>query len=179
MKKVLTILMIISCISAGMVSSYKEVSKQAYDTNAKMKAVFLYNFTRYIEWPESYKKGNFVIGLYGKTPVEPEINKVAETKKAVDQTIEVVHFNSLSDLSKCHMLYVSKEKSSDLAQVVQKTKGNSTLIITEQEGLAKNGAGISFTVINNRQKFQINKANIEKREMNVGSALLSLAIQVQ
>ena len=149
-------LVLISVLFIGVLSSagtkYAGSQKQNYDTNAKMKAVFLYNFTRYIEWPESYKQGNFVIGLLGETAITDELNKVAQTKKAVNQTIEIKRFGSLSDVSECHMLYVSTSKSGDLASAIQKTKSRSTLVITEQDGLAVKGAGISFKVVNNRQK---------------------------
>ena len=160
------------------VTSYRSAAKQNFDTNAKMKAVFVYNFTRYIDWPEEYKQGNFVIGLLGETSITSELNKVAATKKAVNQTIEIKKFSSLNDISECHILYVSSKNSGDLASAIQKTKGRSTLVITEKEGLAAKGAGISFKVIANRQKFELNKGNIEKRKMTVGSALLSLAIVV-
>ena len=68
--------------------------------------------------------------------------------------------------------------SGDLAAALQKTKGRSTLVITERDGLAAKGAGISFKVVANRQKFEISKGNIETRKMTVGAALLSLAIVV-
>ncbi|MDA9563805.1 YfiR family protein [Flavobacteriales bacterium] len=175
-------LVLISILFIGALSSagtkYSAAEKQAYDTNAKMKAVFLYNFTRYIEWPEAYKQGNFVIGLLGETVVTEELNKVAQTKKAVNQTIEIKRFSSLSDMSECHMLYIATSKSGDLTSAVQKTKGRSTLIITEQEGLAAKGAGMSFKVVDNRQKFELSKINIEKRKMIVASALMSLGILV-
>jgi hypothetical protein len=173
---VISILMIVLFSSA--IRVYRSAEKVSYDTNAKMKAVFVYNFTRYIEWPEDYKQGGFVIGLLGETAITDEINKVAATKKAVNQTIEIKKFSALSDISECHILYVSSNNSGELAAALQKTKGRSTLVITEEEGLAVKGAGISFKVINNRQKFEINKGNIEDRKMNVGSALLSLAIVV-
>lgn len=178
MKKTLPILILIFCVSTGMVSTFRESSKQEYDTNAKMKAVFVYNFTRYIEWPESYRQGNFIIGLLGQTAISEELDKMTQTKKAVNQTIEIKRFNSINDISQCHMLYVSKEKSASFTDALKKTKGSSTLVITEQDGFAKQGAGISFVVLNNRQKFEINKSNIQQRDMIVGSALLSLAIVV-
>ncbi|MBL4652036.1 MAG: YfiR family protein [Flavobacteriales bacterium] len=178
MKKLIVISILFVGMLTSAVTSYKSAVKQNFDTNAKMKAVFVYNFTRYIEWPDEYKQGNFIIGLLGETSITDELNKVAATKKAVNQTIEIKKFSSLSDVSECHILYVSSKNSGDLASALQKTKGRSTLVITEQEGLAAKGAGISFKIVANRQKFEINKGSIEKRKMTVGSALLSLAIVV-
>ena len=150
----------------------------SYDTNAKMKALYVYNFTKYIDWPESYKQGNFIIGLLGETSIKQELDKVALTRKAVNQTIEVKQFASVDQIDNCHMLYVSKEKSGEFNAAVQKTKDKSTLVITEENGFAQKGAGISFIVVESRQKFELSKLNIEKRDLKVGSQLISLAIVV-
>jgi hypothetical protein len=179
MRKSILILTLIffvtSAMDKGRVAMYQASD---YDTNAKMKAVFIYNFTKLIEWPESYKQGNFVIGLLGPASVTDELVSMATTKKAVNQTIEIKKFNSASEITNCHILYVSKSKSSELSQIISKTKGKSTLIVTEENGYAKQGAGISFVVVDNKQKFELNKSIIQERNMMVGSNLMSLATEV-
>lgn len=180
MKKVVLILSLLFVVTTAMDSARQSAADGSYDTTAKMRALFLYNFTRYIEWPESYKQGSFYIGVLGETSstFTTELDKMAATKKAVNQKIEIKHFNSASEISKCHMLYVAKEKSTELNSAISKTKDFSTLIVTEEKGFAKQGAGISFVVINNRQKFELNKGSIQTRNLIVGSSLLSLAIVV-
>lgn len=170
---------ILFVVSAAMNTSRREYYADAsYDTNAKMKALYVYNFTKYIDWPEDYKQGNFVIALLGETSIKGELDKVAATRKAVNQTIEIKQYFSVAEIEDCHMLYVSKEKSTLFNSAVQKTKGKSTLVITEEDGFAKQGAGISFVVVNSRQKFELSKKNIQQRAMTVGTNLLSLAIVV-
>lgn len=179
MKKVVIILLVLFVVTTAM-DSKKTTSfiDTPYDTNAKMKALYVYNFTKYIEWPESYKQGNFIIGLLGEASIKEELLKVATTRKAVNQTIEVKQYNSVAEIGDCHMLYVAKEKTTEFNSVVQKTSGKSTLVITEENGYAEKGAGISFVVVDSRQKFELSKTNIQKRDMKVGSNLLTLAIVV-
>jgi len=110
---------------------------QNVDTNAKIKTMFIYNFTKYVEWPSAYKQGNFVIGVYGNTSLSNELKKMAATKKAVTQQFEIKQFSSLDKLTKCHILYIAKDKAVDLSRAATKLKQYSTLIITESEGLAK------------------------------------------
>lgn len=165
-------------LSFILLSAFKTADQPAFDTNAKLKSMFVYNFTKYIDWPEQYKQGNFIIGFYGESSLQPELEKLAETKKAVNQTIEIKKFKSVAEIEKCHMVVVSAKEQGKVAEIATKTKAHSTLLITESEGLIKQGAGINFVVVANKLKFELSKNNIESRNLKVGSSLLSLAIVV-
>lgn len=149
------------------------------DTNSKMKAIFIMNFTKLIEWPQPYRQGNFVVGVIGDSPLYPELVKMSKTKKVANQSLQVVKFNSSSEIQKCHIIYVSRNKSENMNAVLEKVKQNSTLIITEKNGLVDKGAGINFIVKDNRQKFELNKKNVEKYKLKVSSNLVSLAFTVK
>lgn len=148
------------------------------DTNAKFKSSYIINFTKYIEWPGSYKDGTFVIGVIGNTPLLEELNKMATTKKVGLQNIEVKKFSAPSALTKCHVLYVASDMSGAMKDILGKIKGNSTLIVGEKSGMAKQGAAINFVVQDNKLKFELNKSNAEKYNLAVGSSLLPMAILV-
>lgn len=150
------------------------------DINAKIKSVYLYNFTKYVEWPKSYKEGNFVIGVLGsKASLVEELNKMASTKKAGNQRFEIKMLSSLTDVGNCHILFIPSENVQSLSDVVGKLKGKSTLIVTEKPGLAKQGAAINFVIQNNKQMFELNKTNAEKYNLFVSSNLSALAIVVE
>ena len=60
------------------------------ETNAKIKAIYIYNFTKYIEWPESYRQGNFVIGIVGNnSTLVNELKKMATVKTVGNQHLEI------------------------------------------------------------------------------------------
>ncbi len=143
------------------------------------KALFMYNFTKNIEWPESYKQGDFVIGVLGNSPIISELNKIASRKKAGSQTIVVKKFGSANDISQCHILFLPTNKSTSLSDVIEKLKSTPTLIITDKEGLAKQGAALNFIKVDGKQKFEINKINIENSTLKVNSYLVSLGIEVK
>lgn len=152
---------------------------QNVDTNARIKAMFIYNFTRYVEWPTNYKQGNFVIGVMGNGSLLNELSKMASTKLAGVQTIEVKSFSSIASITKCHMLIVPSDVNINLGDVISKVKNHSTLVITEKAGMAKQGAAINFVVQNNKQAFELNKSNAESHDLKVSSNLLTLAIVVE
>lgn len=148
-------------------------------SNDKVKATYIYNFTKYIDWPASYKKGNFVIGVLGTTPFYTNLSTLLAKKTVGLQNFEIKNYSSVEAIGNCHILFVPEASSAMLGDVLKKIKGNSTLLVTEKSGLAKQGAGINFIIENNKQRFELNKSNIEKYNMAISSTLMSLAIEVK
>lgn len=154
-------------------------NKNTVDTNAKLKAVFMYNFTKYIEWPKTYQSGYFVFGIVGDSPLYEELIKMANSKKIGNQPILVKKFNSATEIEKCHLLYLTRSKSNELSDVLKKTKSGGTLVVTEQEGLVDKGAGINFVVRDNKQKFELNTKSLTGQKLKVSSNLEALAVVVK
>ena len=150
-----------------------------YDTNAKIKAVYIYNFTKYIEWPQEYRKETFVIGVLGDTPLTEELTKMAASKKVLGQSILVKKYNSSNDINKCHILYISSGSSTPFSSVVGKIKDFSTLLVTDTPGMASKGSAINFVIMQNRQKFELNESNAAKYKLKVSNSLEALAILVK
>lgn len=152
----------------------------ADDPNLQFKKTFIWAFTKYIEWPSSYNSGEFVIGLLGDSPLETYLNDLKERYGDVEgQKIAIKKFNSVSKIEKCHILYIPDDKSNVLNSVISKLQGKSTLIITEGEGLARQGAIINFVVRNNKIKFEINKKTAESYSLQVSSVLSDLGILIE
>lgn len=152
---------------------------QNVDTGAKIKAVFIYNFTKYIEWPTDHMSGEFIIGILGENAaLYKELDNMSKVKKVANQSFAIKTFNSIGEIEKPHILYIPDAKATELSKAVNKLKGKSTLIVTEKPGLAKQGSTINFTYVGNRQKFELNKSNAEQHNLKVASALEKLAIMV-
>lgn len=152
-----------------------KTTAQDFDTKAKMKAVYVYNFATYTQWPESSKQGNFVIGVYGNYPALMSFfEQVAKTNKVGLQGIEVKKFTSVSEIVNSHILFIINEESAQLSAIIKKVKGKNTLLVTDKKGLGLKGSGISFFSEANKQKFELNKANIENHGLKVSSNLLKL-----
>lgn len=151
----------------------------ADDTPSKIKATFIYNFTKYIEWPASYRQGNFVIGIVGITPLFKDLSNMAATKKAGSQPFEIQSFPNVNAISKCHLLFVAADNAANIKDISNRMKGYSTLIVAEKPGSAKLGAAINFVIMDNKQRFELNKANAEKFNLKIGSSLAGLAILVE
>ncbi len=72
----------------------------------KLQGLFLYNFTRLVSWPDDYRHGDFVIAVFGNSPISREIEQIAVLRRAGNQPIVSQLFNNLEEISKCHILYI-------------------------------------------------------------------------
>lgn len=150
----------------------------AHGQNEKFKALFMYNFTKYIEWPASARSGDFVIGVLGNSTLTEELKTIASKQKVGTQNIIIKTFSNADEIDNCQILYLPASKSSQIATVLAKLGGKSTLVIGDKAGLASQGAGINYIMDGDKLKYEINKSSIEKKGLTVSSALLALGVVV-
>jgi hypothetical protein len=152
---------------------------KAQDIDYKAYTLFVYNFMKYVEWPEDQSKGDFVVGVLGDSPIQKELQTLASTKKLKGRTIVVKKYNSPEEAKDCHLLYISSSKSGSVKTLKEQLKNNPVLVVGEREGLAKKGASISFVTLEDDElKFDINKKEIEQHQLKIASSLVNLGIVV-
>jgi hypothetical protein len=150
----------------------------AQTTNYKTYSVFLYSFTKYIEWPNEARNGEFVIAVLGNQKLLQEMQTAVAGRKAGAQTIKIVESKSVDDLDQVHMVFISDMKSGSTDDVVTRLKGKPVLVVTERDGLVKKGAGVSFVIAeDNTLKFQVNEQALNDHRLKASSAILSLAVK--
>ncbi|MGZ3903861.1 MAG: YfiR family protein [Bacteroidia bacterium] len=157
------------------------VSSKCYaqDVDYKAYTLFVYNFMKYVEWPEAQSKGDFVVGVYGDSPIQKELQALASQKKLKGRNIVIKVVTKPEDATACQLLYVCSGKSSVIKQLKDQMKDKPVLLVGEREGLAKKGAGMSFVTLEDDElKFDINKKEIETHQLKVSSSLLALGIVV-
>ncbi len=146
--------------------------------NEMFKALFMYNFTKNIEWPVDMRQGDFIIAVYGDSPVIGELEKVAASKKVGQQNIVVKKVDQVGTIDKCHILYLPTGKSSDFTSVLSKIEGKPILLVTDKDGLAQQGACINYVVVGGKLNFEINKARFQKQSLQMASSLANLGIVI-
>jgi len=150
---------------------------EAFGQNEKFKALFIYNFTKYIEWPSTGGQ-TFVIMVLGDSPIVNELSTISQVKKVGTHSISVKKVNSISEINDCHILYVASSKSRLVPDLVTKLQSKNILIITD-EMISKAGFGINFVVKDGKQAFEVSKGNIENHNLKINSGLLALGIPVK
>jgi len=150
----------------------------AFAQDAKYKALFIYNFTKQIEWPASEKTGDFVICVVNHNELFTQLSTTVAGKKVGNQDIVVKKLKSIDEVTKCHILFLSSSTSSasNMTSVLEKLGSSSSLILTERQGALKNGSCINFLIRDEKLKFEINNDAIASRKLQVSSSLSNLAV---
>lgn len=151
---------------------------QAQAADYRFHSVFIYNFTKYIQWPASQQSGDFVIAVVGNSPITSELEKMAANKTVGTQKIVIKHLKSISEATHCHILFVPSDHPSNFETIQQKLKGKHTLVITEKTGMAQKGSGINFVWQDNKWKFELNEQATQNAGLKVSKELSKLAVHV-
>ncbi|AHM60633.1 hypothetical protein D770_11880 [Flammeovirgaceae bacterium 311] len=139
--------------------------------------VFVYNFTRYIEWPSA---GNeTVIGIQGgDKDALMAFEKMAQSKSMGDRKYTVKVISKPEDAAACHVIFIPDKESDKVGAYSQMYSSAPKLIVTERNGLVKKGSMINFVIVDGKMRFELNQEAMDKTGLKVSSQLLSLAIVV-
>jgi hypothetical protein len=141
-------------------------------------SMMVYNFIKYVQWPDHAESGEFVIGVVGNADVQATLNSWYGGKPRGNKTYVIKKFNSASDITNCHVVFIDKSKSGEFEAVNNKVKGKGTLVITDKAGLGERGSGINFKNVDNKLKFELNQRALEASNLKVAGALSSMAILI-
>ena len=146
--------------------------EEAEESN--LKAAFLYNFTKYIDWNNTDSSDVFAIGVLGSSAIYAPLEEIAQTKMANNKRIVVRHFNNPSEITFCNILFISARSPFSLSSILDKT-GKGTLTVAEEPGFAQKGVAFNFVLINDKLKFEANMKSIADAGLKASSQLLKLA----
>lgn len=160
----LLLLTLFSCINF-------EAKAQVSSAKIKMEAVYLYNFTKYVNWTGGGDK--FVIGVLGSPEMKEELGKSLTGKKVGTKDIEIKDI-AIGQVIDCSIVYLGSSQSNSLSAVNAKIKGKNILLVT-QEDLAEKGACISFFMQKGKLKFKLNQAALRDSGLKASENLLTFA----
>jgi hypothetical protein len=170
MKKLIAMLMI-TLVTGSALHAQDRPMHEVY-------SMMVFNFTKYVQWPDHTEGGEFVIGVIGNTEVYNTLQGWYGGKPKGTKTFVIKKFSNASEVTDCHVVFIDKSKSGEFETVNNKVKGKGTLVITDKNGLGEKGSGINFKTIDNKLKFELNQKAIETSNLKVSGALSSMAILI-
>ena len=105
------------------------------ENESHTKALFIYNFVKYIHWPEDDGYDIFTIGVLGKTETTDELKKICENKIINDKAIHIVQVNATEKVDECQAIFIVRSQSFLLDDVLDLIDKRGTLVITEAKGI--------------------------------------------
>jgi hypothetical protein len=144
----------------------------------QIKAIFLFNFTQFIEWPSSSfptTQSPMVIGILGKDPFGNYLEEVLSNEKVNGHALVTHHYNTIDELeSDCLILYINSE-TPKIETVITKLKGRNILTVSEAPNFIKQGGMIRFYTKENKIQLQVNPEAAKSANLTISSKLLRLA----
>jgi YfiR/HmsC-like len=149
-----------------------------------IKAGFIYNFAKFVEWPSTAfaePDSPIVIGVLGTDPFGDIINHVVEGKKIGARGFVVRRFKWIKELKdqkdfkECRILFVSSSEKLHFEEIVDAVKGLPILTVGETPGFAERGGMIRLMLEDNRVRFEVNVDAAHYGNLNISSRLLTLA----
>jgi hypothetical protein len=147
---------------------------QTSEQEANLKAAFIYNFTKYIDWGNYSDRNAFVIGILGDAPIAKSLQQIARDNTVNNKPIVVKILDRPSQAADCDILFISKISDYSLSSILPRL-GKGVLTVSEQPGYAEKGTAFNFFIINNKLKFEANLKAISSAGLKAGSQLLKLA----
>ena len=144
----------------------------------RAQALFIYNFTKGISWPETSLKGEFVIGVVGDKDLFLEIESLTKNKKVGMNTIVVKYFVKPAQVAESHILVVGDKYASNFDQIKEAMGSFPSLFINTRDGISPKGSGINFRIIDDKLKFAMSTTNIKSSGLVVDSRLEKMAYLV-
>lgn len=167
-----------AAVLAGLVLSTLAPAAEPAPTEYEIKAAFIYNFAKYVEWPESNGPDSgeaFIIGVLGEDPFGPLLDQLARSKTVGDKPIVVRRFDSFADYTPCHILFVAASERDRLPAILEKLADSPVLVIGDTPGFARRGVAVNFVIEHSKVRFEINPAAAARAGLKISSKLLRLA----
>ena len=143
----------------------------AQEKNYRFHKVFFYSFTKYIEWPEDKKQGDFVIAVLGDSEIFPLLEEMAEIKKVGNRKIRVVKVEEVKKGNYFHILFIPSEENQSFNAVKTALIDQPTLLVTETKDMAKKGSMINFKDVNGKLRFEVNTQTLENSGLKMSKEL--------
>ena len=171
MKKFKSLLVAAAVVLSGSAVAQERPIHEVY-------SMMVFNFTKYVQWPDYTASGEFIIGVVGNADVYNTLNTWYGGKPRGAKTYVIKKFSSAAEVTDCHVVFIDKSKSSEFDTINTKMKGKGTLVITDKNGLGEKGSGINFKTIDNKLKFELNQKTLEASNLKVSGALSAMAILI-
>lgn len=171
----------LSILFACMVAS-RSYSQQSPPTEYQIKSVYLYNFTRFVEWPAespSAKNGPFAICVLGKDPFGPVLDATLSGGNVGGKNLIAKRISRPQDALVCRILFVAGSEENHLKEILALLDGSSVLTVSDISRFTERGGMIQFVVQKDKVRFEVNLTSAVQAGLVLGSDLLKVAVAVK
>lgn len=144
----------------------------------EVKAAFLYNFAKFVEWPaQAFPSSSAPLRIcaLGHDPFGDTLNRIVQGKSISGRSILNQQVQSFADARACHILFFSRSDPDTLKQALDHLRDAPVLTVGENSEFLHLGGMINFVLEEDRVRFEINLRAAERHRLKISSKLLSVA----
>jgi hypothetical protein len=169
-------LIVLVCLLGGIAIPLRAQASAA--SEYQVKAAFLYNFARFVEWPGDVlpsPEASIVLCVYGEDPFGPALDEMVKGKSINNRDLAIHRAKNSQELKGCQVVFIDGAESKRLPEILGALQGSSVLLVGESNGFAEQGGQIQFLLEDNKVRFSINVDAVERAHLKMSSKLLALA----
>lgn len=146
-----------------------------------VKAAFLYNFTKFVEWPPGAflaESSQLRLCILGDNPFGTTLESVIEGEEVQGRRLLILRVDFLHNPGHCHILFISRSERERIPAVLTALQGSPVLTVSETDGFLEKGGTINFKIREGKVRFEINPSAAERGGLKMSSKLLRLATRI-
>ena len=167
------------CVVCGLLLGGLDASAQtAPSREYQIKAVFLFNFAQFVEWPPAaFADANspIVIGVLGENPFGTYLDETVRGEQVNNRPLAVQRYRRVDEITTCHVLFISRSETNHLEQILASLKGRSILTVSDDEAFVQRGGMIRLATVQNKIRLIVNVDAAKAANLTISSKLLRAA----
>ena len=144
----------------------------------QVKAVFLFNFAQFVEWPTTAFDGPrspIVIGVLGENPFGSYLEETVRGEMVEQRPLQVQRYRKVDQIKTCHILFVSRSEAANLKEIFAALKDRSILVVGDGDDFVQRGGMIRLATAQSRVRMTINTSAASAAMLTISSQLLRSA----
>ena len=169
----------VALLCAGIwIAATHTMHAQEAPTEYQVKAAYLFNFLKFVDWPDDLStnvNARWVIGVVGENPFGDELAQAVSGKVVKGHLLEIKGFRDTDDPRACNILFVSASEKKRLPAILTALRGSSVLTVGDMDNFTESGGMIQFVIEDGHVRFSVDVGATGRARLKVSSKLLSLA----
>jgi hypothetical protein len=150
-------------------------------TDYDVKAVYLYNFGRFVEWPASVtaKRASFTVCVLGRDPFGPALDATLQGETIGGKSVAAERISNPQEAVRCQIVFVSSAEDSRLNKIIDALDKEAALTVSDMPQFSQRGGMIQFVLEGNKVRFEVNLTAVQRAGLTLSSELLKVATTVR
>lgn len=164
------------------VNSIAQMGFMIYPSENQVKAKYLYNFARFVDWPDEVfpdDKTPITIGVICEDPFGIDLNKTVEGKRINGREFRIKRFDQLEHMEYCHILFIGSCSRDVRYRILNELKVMPVLTVGDADRFASDGGMINFIEVDEDIRFEINNEAVKRSGLVLSPRILKMATIVE